>query len=49
MMVETHPNPESAWSDGPQSLTFDGFKKMMDGLKPYLQLWQANRAVAVAS
>ena len=49
MMVETHPNPESAWSDGPQSLTFDGFKKMMDGLKPYLQLWQANRAVAVPS
>ncbi|MDA1314466.1 MAG: 3-deoxy-7-phosphoheptulonate synthase [Acidobacteria bacterium] len=47
MMVETHPNPESAWSDGPQSLTFAGFKKMMDDLKPYIDLWKASRQVPV--
>ena len=49
MMVETHPNPESAWSDGPQSLTFDGFNAMMDDLKPYIELWKADRPVPVAS
>jgi 3-deoxy-7-phosphoheptulonate synthase len=49
MMVETHPNPESAWSDGPQSLTFAGFKQMMEDLKPYFDLWKATRPVAVAS
>ena len=49
MMVETHPNPEAAWSDGPQSLTFDGFKEMMDDLKPYVELWKQSRPVAVSS
>lgn len=29
LMVETHPNPPEALSDGPQSLTFDGFRDMM--------------------
>ncbi len=44
MMVETHPNPESAWSDGPQSLTFAGFKKMMEDLEPYIELWKTTRS-----
>ena len=28
IMVETHPNPDQALSDGPQSLTFDGFREL---------------------
>jgi 3-deoxy-7-phosphoheptulonate synthase len=29
VMVEVHPNPETARSDGPQSLTFDLLEAMM--------------------
>ena len=32
VMVEMHPNPREALCDGPQSLTIDGFKEMMDEL-----------------
>ena len=32
VMVEVHPDPENALSDGPQSLTFAQFTKMMDDL-----------------
>ena len=38
LMIETHPCPEKALSDGPQSLTFDQFETLMDELKPYAQL-----------
>ena len=33
VMVEVHPAPEKALSDGPQSLTFANFGKMMEELK----------------
>jgi len=33
VMVEVHPAPETALSDGPQSLTFDEFAQMMTGLR----------------
>jgi 3-deoxy-7-phosphoheptulonate synthase len=33
VMVEMHPNPREALCDGPQSLTIDGFRAMMDELK----------------
>jgi 3-deoxy-7-phosphoheptulonate synthase len=33
VMVEVHPNPAKALSDGPQSLTFDQFTTMMDGIR----------------
>jgi 3-deoxy-7-phosphoheptulonate synthase len=33
VIVEVHPEPDSAWSDGAQSLTFDGFAEMMSGLQ----------------
>lgn len=33
LMVEVHPDPESALSDGPQSLTFDQFDGMMQDLE----------------
>jgi 3-deoxy-7-phosphoheptulonate synthase len=29
VLVEVHPNPEKALSDGPQSLTFQGFEHLM--------------------
>jgi 3-deoxy-7-phosphoheptulonate synthase len=44
MMVEVHPEPEKAWSDGAQSLTFAEFEKMVNELKPYLELWAQDRA-----
>jgi len=43
MMVEVHPDPECAWSDGAQSLTFAEFEKMMAELQPYLGLWKTQR------
>ena len=45
IMVEVHPQPEAAWSDGPQSLNPAQFEAMMDDLKPYIELWKANRPV----
>jgi 3-deoxy-7-phosphoheptulonate synthase len=47
LMVEVHPCPEQAWSDGPQSLTIEAFEKMMADLQPYLELWKETRQVAV--
>jgi len=32
VIVEVHPEPEKAWSDGAQSLTFENFEEMMNGL-----------------
>ncbi|MGZ6260622.1 MAG: 3-deoxy-7-phosphoheptulonate synthase [Candidatus Limnocylindrales bacterium] len=34
VMVEVHPHPEEALSDGEQSLTFEGFGDMMAALRP---------------
>jgi 3-deoxy-7-phosphoheptulonate synthase len=33
LMVEVHPQPEKALSDGPQSLTPDGFAKLMESVR----------------
>lgn len=38
IMTEIHPNPEQAWSDGPQSLRLEEFASMMQELEPYLAL-----------
>ncbi len=38
IMVEVHPCPSCAMSDGPQSLTFEQFETMMQHLKPYVEL-----------
>lgn len=43
IMIEIHPDPERAWSDGAQSLTFEQFKQTIYDLKPYVELWKANR------
>ncbi len=37
VLVEVHPEPEKAMSDGPQSLTFAGFERLMDDLKKLQQ------------
>ena len=38
LMIEVHPCPERALSDGPQSLTFDAFETLMQDLAPYAKL-----------
>ena len=43
VIVEVHPSPEKAVSDGAQSLTVDGFRKMMRELEPYVELWKQGR------
>jgi len=34
LMVEVHPNPDTALVDGPQSLTFDNFSQLMSRVMP---------------
>lgn len=34
LLIEVHPDPESALSDGPQSLNFDAFETLMSEIKP---------------
>src|SRR6202163_4986715 len=43
LIVEVHPAPEKAISDGAQSLDLVQFRKMMQDLRPYVDLWQAAR------
>jgi len=38
LIVEVHPTPEKAWSDGEQSLNFAEFDEMMASLEPYITL-----------
>jgi len=38
LILEIHPNPAMAYSDGPQSLTFDVFAQLMTEIKPYVTL-----------
>jgi 3-deoxy-7-phosphoheptulonate synthase len=44
LIVEVHPYPEKAVSDGAQSLTLEQFRAMMRQLKPYIDLWKEARA-----
>jgi len=37
LLIEVHPEPERALSDGAQSLTLEGFKEMMNSLRPVAQ------------
>ncbi len=38
LIVEVHPNPDKAWSDGEQTLDFETFDEMMSSLDPYIAL-----------
>lgn len=44
LMVEVHPCPSCALSDGPQSLTFEQFEDLINELQPYMKL--AGRALS---
>ena len=38
LIVEVHPDPDTAWSDGDQSLNFAEFDAMMERLEPWIAL-----------
>jgi 3-deoxy-7-phosphoheptulonate synthase len=45
LLVEVHPCPDKALSDGVQSLTFADFQEMMDDLRPYIAMRSCARAL----
>jgi 3-deoxy-7-phosphoheptulonate synthase len=49
MIVEMHPHPEKAFSDGAQSLDPKQFARMMADLKPYIALWKESRVTETAA
>src|SRR5499425_1783830 len=49
LIVEAHPAPEKAISDGAQSLELGQFAKMMEELQPYIELWKASRSKELAA
>lgn len=49
LLVEIHPCPEKAWSDGAQSLTLEGFDRMMRELRSYIALWKESRVAEAAA
>ena len=36
LLIEVHPNPAEAWSDGAQQVTLEAFKELMRDLKPFI-------------
>ena len=36
LLIEVHPNPAEAWSDGAQQVSVDKFKQLMSELKPFI-------------
>jgi 3-deoxy-7-phosphoheptulonate synthase len=36
LLIEVHPNPAEAWSDGAQQVSLEGFKKLMEELRPII-------------
>lgn len=48
IIVEVHPNPSKAISDGAQSLDIAQFRAMMHDLKPYVKLWKETKMTAAA-
>ena len=44
LIVEVHPNPNEAWSDGEQSLDFAEFDAMMTDLAPWIELRERQRS-----
>lgn len=49
LIVEAHPAPEKAISDGAQSLELNQFARMMQDLQPYIDLWKQTRTREVAT
>ncbi|HXJ93750.1 MAG TPA: 3-deoxy-7-phosphoheptulonate synthase [Terriglobia bacterium] len=48
LIVEVHPNPEKAYSDGAQSLSLEQFQGMMQNLQGYVDLWAETRELVPA-
>ena len=48
LMVEVHPRPEEAWSDGPQSLTIALFEELMQELRALETSIKNNKAAVAA-
>ena len=48
LIIECHPCPEKAMSDGAQSLSLPQFAQMMTDLKPYIELWKESRVSEAA-
>ena len=46
VIVEVHPDPDNAWSDGQQSLDFAAFDAMMNALEPWIEWRQTELGVA---
>ena len=36
LLVEVHPNPAEAWSDGAQQVTLEGFERLMQEIRPFV-------------
>ncbi len=49
IIVEVHPQPEKAWSDGEQSLTFDNFADLMANLRTPLRPIHVCREMSVTA
>ena len=49
LIVEVHPAPEKAVSDGAQSLDIPQFQAMMRSLMPYIDLWKESRMTEAAA
>ncbi|MGA2211978.1 MAG: 3-deoxy-7-phosphoheptulonate synthase [Bryobacteraceae bacterium] len=49
LIVEVHPAPEKAMSDGAQSLDVPQFQAMMRSLVPYIELWKESRVTETAA
>jgi 3-deoxy-7-phosphoheptulonate synthase len=49
IIVEVHPCPEKAVSDGAQSLDIRQFQSMMASLRPFIELWRESRAAESAA
>jgi 3-deoxy-7-phosphoheptulonate synthase len=51
LLIEVHPNPAKAVSDGAQSLDVPQFEAMMRSMQPYVEIWKQSRvadAIAIA-
>jgi len=36
LLIEVHPNPAEAWSDGAQQVSLELFAQLMEELKPFI-------------
>ncbi|MGD0910298.1 MAG: 3-deoxy-7-phosphoheptulonate synthase [Terracidiphilus sp.] len=49
LIVEVHPDPDTAWSDGDQSLDFEEFDTMMTSLAPWIALREDDMRASAAA